>query len=703
MSKKTTTTRTPAASPAGTGAAKAGAPSAHKATKGTKAAPATTGLAPARTAVAAAKGGTSGVRGASAEFRHPLLDQARAQVAQGATREAGDTLVALAGQVGPHEKVQVLALAAQFLKAVDNPRAVTLATQAAELGPDSAQAWMALAAAHDEARRRKETVAAARRAVQAKASPRELVDAGRLLSRLGEDALALEAVRKGYDGSGGDIRLASYTLRVALQCADWELSERITAQLQQAHDQGRTEEAGETPRTHVLWCADEVTNIKVISNFAAKAYPAREPLVKAPWPHDGKRKLRVGYLSSDYRDHATSLLALGMMRHHDRSRFELYAYCTSYDDGSALRRDMLNRCDKARTIAKLTDRQAAELIMRDRIDVLVDLNGLTEGTRHGVMAWHPAPVQMAYLGYPGTVGGRFVEYVIGDDYTVPAGAEQLYPEKIIRIPPTYQINDYLARYLPPAPGRAALGLPVDRPVIGMFNNVNKVSREVWQTWMRVLQQVPQAVLWMLDPGVEAAGHLRTAAQAAGVDTERLIFAPKMRQEQHIARLRQCDLVLDPWPYGGHTTTGDALFAGAPVVALEGSNFASRVSGGLLRAAGLPQLVRPDVDAYVATAVQLLQRPQELLQLKRYLLQSRARLPVFDAPGRTRQLEAGYAAAYQRALKGQAPDHLTVRVNVKPAKAPATGATSSATTPSPTPARSRAAAPAPAGLSVPTSA
>lgn len=701
MSKKTST-RTKAAEPAAAAAPKAGSTKTGKVAAPTRA-PDTvptavaTATGTARTAARAGATPASGLRGAPAEFRHPLLDRARAQVAQGATREAGDTLVELAAKVGPHEKVQVLALAAQFLKAVDNARAVALATQATELRPESAQAWMALAAAHDEARRRKETVAAVRRAVQAQASPRELVDAGRLLSRLGEDALALQAVRKGYDGSGGDIRLASYTLRVALQCADWELSERITAQLQQAHDQGRTDEAGETPRTHVLWCADEATNIKVISAFAAKAYPAREPLVKAPWPHDGKRKLRVGYLSSDYRDHATSLLALGMLRHHDRSRFEFYAYCTSYDDGSALRRDMLNRFDKARSIAKLTDRQAAELIVRDRIDVLVDLNGLTEGTRHGVMAFHPAPVQMAYLGYPGTVGGRFVEYVIGDEYTVPSGAEQLYPEKIIRIPPTYQINDYLARYLPPAPARAALGLPADRPVIGMFNNVNKVGREVWQTWMRVLQQVPQAVLWMLDPGKVASGHLLAAAQAAGVDTERLIFAPKVRQEQHMARLRQCDLVLDPWPYGGHTTTGDALFAGAPVVALEGSNFASRVSGGLLRAAGLPQLLRPDMDAYVATAVQLLQQPQALQQLKRYLLQSRARLPVFDAPGRTRQLEAGYAAAYQRALKGQTPDHLTVRVNARSAKAPAAGAANPA---KPT-ARSSAAAPAPAGRAVPT--
>lgn len=621
----------------------------------------------------ASAGTAAGLRGAPPEFRHPLLDRARAQAAQGATREAADTLEQLGRQVKPFERAQVLALAAQFLKAVDNPRALALATQATEANPDSAQAWLALASVHDEQRRRKETVAAALRGLQAQASPRERVDIGRLLSRLGEDARALEAVRQGYEASGGDIRLASYTLRVALQCADWDLADRITAQLRQAHAQGRTEEAGETPRTHVLWCDDEATNIAVIKAFAARAYPAREPLVRGPWPHDGRRKLRVAYLSSDFRDHATSLLALGMMRHHDHRQFEFYGYCTSHDDGSALRRDMLNRFDRARSLARLTDRQAAEVIAKDRIDVLVDLNGLTEGTRHGVLAWRPAPVQIAYLGYPGTVGGRFVDYIIGDDYTVPAGAEQLYPEKVIRIPPTYQINDYLARYLPPAPARAELGLPPDRPVIGMFNNVNKVGREVWQTWMQVLHQVPQAVLWMLDPGPVARERLRAAAQGAGIDAPRLVFAPKMRQEQHIARLQQCDLVLDPWPYGGHTTTGDALFAGVPVVALEGRNFASRVSGGLLRAAGLPQLLRPDTAAYVATAVQLLQQPLELRRLRRYLRESRARLAVFDAPARTRQLEAAYRAAHDRALRGLAPEHLTVRVQGRGAAAPRSAA------------------------------
>lgn len=599
---------------------------------------------------------------ASKELKHPKLDKARDFASKGAYKEAAQILEELATTLKSTERGQVLSYAATMLKAVDNPKALTFAQQATEVAPQLTQAWMALGLVHDEAKnRKKDAIAALVQALTTPAKPNQKVDIGRMLARLGEQEKGLQAVRQGYDESGSHLSVASYSLRVALQCADWALSERVIAQLRRAHADGRTVEAGETPRTHVLWCADEATNMAVIAAFARKVYPERERLVTQAWPYDGKRRLRIAYLSSDYRDHATSLLALGLMRNHDRSRFEVYGYCTSYDDGSALRREMLNRCDKARTLSKMTDRQAADLIVKDKIDVLIDLNGLTEGTRHGVMAYHPAPVQISYLGYPGTVGGRFVEYVIGDDYTVPAGAEALFPEKIIRIPPTYQINDYRARYLPPAPSRQQLGLPSGRPVVGMFNNVNKVNPEVWQTWMRVLERVPTAVFWMLDPGPVATGFLRQAAKDAGIAQERIIFAPKLKQEQHLARLRQCDMVLDPWPYGGHTTTGDALFAGLPVVALQGTNFASRVSGGLLMAAGLGSLVMPDKERYVDKAVELLNTPALLQKIKTHLRSNRDTLPVFDAPTRTRQLEAAYAAAHQRVLNGKPADHLRVKV------------------------------------------
>jgi predicted O-linked N-acetylglucosamine transferase (SPINDLY family) len=271
-------------------------------------------------------------------------------------------------------------------------------------------------------------------------------------------------------------------------------------------------------------------------------------------------------------------------------------------------------------------------------------------------------VQISYLGYPGSSGGRYVDYIIADDYTLPAGQEAHFPEKIIRIPPTYQINDYAARWLPPAPRRTSLGLPAGAQVLGMFNNVNKVTSTVWAAWMETLKRAPKSLLWMLDPGEVARLNLTRAAEAAGVGAGRILFAPRARQESHMARLQLCDLILDPWPYGGHTTTGDALFAGVPVVVLEGSNFASRVSGGLLVAAGLKDLVRPTMKAYIDTVISLLNQPDEIVKIRRHLLARRTRLPVFDAATRTRQLEAAFRTVHERRLGNLPAQHVRVGVN-----------------------------------------
>lgn len=597
-----------------------------------------------------------------ADFNHPLLEQARQLAREGKPKEAANVLEALAVQVPPFEQAQLLAHASTFTRGSDRKRSAELALQATRVRPELPQAWLALTFALDEKQDRKGSIAAALKALATSLSPAQRVDIGRHLSRLGQDKASLAAVKQGFDESGEALELASFTLRVALQCADWELADRITARLHTAHAAGRTVQVGETPRTHLLWCADEAINIKVISAFAEKMFAVQPPLVTTAWPEGTPSKLRIGYLSSDYRDHATSLLALGLMRHHDRERFELYAYCTSYDDNSALRRDMLSRFNVARSFRNASDRKAAEQIMADKIDILIDLNGLTEGTRHGILAWHPAPVQISWLGFPGTCGGRFVEYIIADDYTLPPGAEALYPEKVIRIPPTYQINDYAARWLPPPPRRQSTGLPQHGPILGMFNNVNKVGSQVWQVWMQILREAPQAVLWMLDPGEVAREFLLRATEAAGVESGRVVFAPKIKQEAHLARLQHCDLMLDPWPYGGHTTTGDALFAGVPVVALQGTNFASRVSGGLLHAAGLQHLVLPDIASYVQTAVRLLQHPEELAKLKHAIRQRKGVKRAFNAQMRTRKLEAALLEVFRRSQRGLPPDHLSVRLN-----------------------------------------
>ncbi|MFZ4551315.1 MAG: hypothetical protein ACOYNB_05775 [Aquabacterium sp.] len=591
---------------------------------------------------------------------HPVLEQAKALIKTGASKQAADLLLTHVASIPRQPGAHLLCHAALALRYEDRVSAIACAEAAHERMPDLARPLALMATLYEDARRRKDAMPALLQARQAKASPFELTDIGRQLSRMGDHRNALDAVKEGYRQSGQALGLASYALRVALQCADWDFVEQLTRQLLLAHQQGETEAATETPRTHALWCDDEAINIAVASNFARKAFPSQKPMATQAHADAAGRKLRIGYLSYDYREHATSLLAMGALRHHDRDRFELYGYCTSFDDGSAMRRDILSRFDKVRSLANLKDEAAAKKIFEDRIDVLIDLNGLTEGTRLGILAWKPAPVQISYLGFPGTSGGRFMDYVIADGYTVPEGGESLYPEKLIRLPHTYQVNDYIARYLPPPPRRRPDGLPEGALVLGVFNNINKVSRDVWRAWMKILSSVPEAVLWLLEPGEVARDFLRKEIEACGVEPSRVVFAPKCRQELHLARMRLCDLMLDPWPYGGHTTTSDALFAGVPVVTLEGRNFASRVSGGLLHAAGLQGLVQKDTNAYVQCCVSLLRDPKRLMALKQHLVRQRRQLPVFDAVGRTMYLEAAYTAAHERAVKGLAPDHLWVR-------------------------------------------
>ncbi len=500
------------------------------------------------------------------------------------------------------------------------------------------------------------------------ATPEQVLTSANLLVRFGDDALAMKAAKAAYLKLGRPLRWADSLIYIALKTADWPMVDALMAQMTAAHAAGQVGELNESPRTHLLWCGDEAVNISVVRHWSATQLlePAGKVVAPLPAPVPGRR-LRVGYLSSDIREHPTARLANGLFRHHDRSAFELFLYCSGWDDGSEFRREVLSHFDHVHSVAQLENEAAAALIRAHQIDVLVELNGPTRANRMGILAHRPAPVQIDYLGWPGSVGGRVVDYVVGDAYTVPAGVERLYPEKVIRLHRTYQINDYAARQPLPVVLRSAVGLPDgDVRVLGMFNSVNKVRAEVWATWMQILQAVPNAILWMLDPGPAARKNIALATRQHGIDPRRVLAAPSLKQDAHLARLQCCDLMLDPWPYGGHTSTSDALFAGVPVIALQGKNFAGRVSGGLLRAAGLHLLEQPDVRAYVNMAVRLLREPAALQRVKRFVAEQVPKSDVFDAESKTRQLEAAYCAAVERASKGLAPVHIDLNgVTSKP--------------------------------------
>lgn len=359
----------------------------------------------------------------------------------------------------------------------------------------------------------------------------------------------------------------------------------------------------------------------------------------------GGGRVRIGYLSSDFHDHATAHLAAGVFEHHDRDAFEVHAYSFGSDDGSALRRRLVAAFEHFHDVRARPHADIARRIAADGIDVLVDLKGYTGEARPQVLALRPAPVQVGYLGYPGTLAAPFVDGLLADAVVVPPGAERDYGEEIVRLPHSYQATDDRQPIAAETPPRAALGLPDDAFVFACFNDPYKIERDIWARWMRVLAAVPGSVLWLL------AGHgddtLRGAAAAARIDPRRLVFAPRLAKAEHLARHRVADLFLDTRTCCAHTTACDALWAGLPLLACPGEGFASRVSASLLQAVGLDSLVCPDWDAYERTAVALATDRARSRSLRAELARNRTRAPLFATARFTRDLEAAYLTLHER--------------------------------------------------------
>lgn len=355
-------------------------------------------------------------------------------------------------------------------------------------------------------------------------------------------------------------------------------------------------------------------------------------------PVDGR--LRIGYLSADFHAHATAYLAAEVFECHDRDKFEIFAYSYGPDDGSAMRRRLLAAFDGFLDLRVAGCGDIAARIHADGIDVLVDLKGHTQHARPEILALRPAPVQIGWLGYPGTTGAKFIDWAIVDRMVVPSGEAEFFSERLLRLPNSYQPNDS-RRSIGKTPRRDACGLPEKGFVFCAFNSAFKLGPEFFGVWMALLRQVPGSVLWLLEAPSPMPENLRREAQAHGVDPDRLVFAPKLAQEQHLARHRLADLFLDVLPYGAHTTASDALWAGLPVLTVCGTAFAGRVAASLLSALDLPELVMPSLSAYKEKALALARQPAELAALRRKLSENRMTAPLFDGRQFARDLEAAY--------------------------------------------------------------
>jgi len=384
--------------------------------------------------------------------------------------------------------------------------------------------------------------------------------------------------------------------------------------------------------------------------LAASAYSAHifrdrpSPLwgPETVYRHD---RVRIGYLAGDFHTHAIAYLIAELIEVHDRERFEIIGISYGPDDGSPIRQRLIGAFDRFLDGQFKTDREIAELIRHHEIDILIDLKGYTQQARAGILAYRAAPVQINYLGYPGTLGSPFHDYIIADATVIPAGEERWYSETVIRLPGAYQANDGKRALAPTTPTRSAEGLPDDAYVFCCFNNNWKIGREIFDIWMGLLRDIPESVLWLIRDNDVAAANLRSAAEQRGVNPARLIYTRRVPLPEHLARHRLADLFLDTLPYGAHTTASDAIFAGLPLLTCTGNSFAGRVAASLLTTVGVPELITTTLEDYAATARSLATTPDRLRDIRAKLVTAPGRQTLFDA----KTFARGYEEALLRLL------------------------------------------------------
>jgi protein O-GlcNAc transferase len=468
-------------------------------------------------------------------------------------------------------------------------------------------------------------------------------DLAAALVQAGKHAEAVEVCRRGLavaPSNGGLLSLLGLSQR---RICDWsDLAARTRQLLDYVADGDR-----QLPPFVLLAATDD----PAVHLAAARNFVGARPAVAVPAPRMQVRgKLRVGYLSADLHEHATAHLMAEMFERHDRERFDTFAFSHGPNDGSAMRKRLEAAFTGFFDVARESDTAVADRIRAAGIDVLVDLKGHTQDNRIAILAGRPAPMQVHYIGYPGTLGCDFIDYLIADEVVVPPGQQALYAEKLVYLRGSYQVNDSTRVVDPHTPSRADCKLPQDGFVFCCFNNSYKITPAVFDVWMRLLHAVPGAVLWLLADNRAARDNLWREAESRGIARERLVFAPRAKLAQHLARHRLADLFLDTLPYNAHTTASDALWTGLPVLTCAGRGFAARVAASLLHAVGLPELITQSLDEYERLALRLATDAAALADIRAKLARNLPTAPLFDAARTTRQIEAAYlemAAIYRR--------------------------------------------------------
>ena len=435
--------------------------------------------------------------------------------------------------------------------------------------------------------------------------------------------------------------------RAALNGCDWEETGKIAQTLDRVVAEG---EQLILPFTLLAFPSGMKTQFESARGFwRHRMRDLPGPLWQGdPYVHD---KIRIAYMSTDFREHAVAHLVAGLIEAHDRRRFEVIAMSFGPEDTSSMRRRLKGAFDQFHDANSMTDREAATLLRELEVDIVVDLNGFTEGLRPEILAFRPAPVQVNYLGYPGTTGANFIDYVIADAVVLPFSQQKYCTERIVHLPHCYQANDRKREIAPTAPTRTAACLPESGFVFCCFNNNYKITSNVFDVWMRLLNNFDESVLWLVRDNGVAERNLRAAAEARGIAASRLVFAERLPPAQHLARHGLADLFLDTLPYNAHTTGSDALWAGLPLITCLGDAFPGRVGASLLQAVGLPELIAPTLAEYEQLARRLAGNPAELLKIRKKLQSNRLSCPLFDTERFAGGIEAAYVRMWERNQAG----------------------------------------------------
>ena len=535
------------------------------------------------------------------------------------------------------------------------PEAIKAFQHAIQLKPDYLNAWLSLALILEKNGKYTMAVEAYNKAITLKPDDAQIYNSLALTykkMKLLEPAIA--CYNKAYTLDPSMTEALGALIQNKMHACDWDNLEPLFESLSKAIQHGQYVVPFNllaTPLSATIQkqCAETYTQAK---------YPLQQALTdpNTRYPH---KKIKLGYFSADLHNHATAYLMADLFANHDRSQFEVIAFSFGPVQDDEMAVTVRQRFDQFHEVGKLTDLEVAQLARKLEIDIAIDLKGYTRGARPAIFAHKPAPILVSYLGYPGTLGATYFDYIVADPIIIPQTAQQDYTEKVAYLPDTYQVNAKRQVISPVEMTRANHGLPDNVFVYCSFNNNFKITPDVFEIWMRLLKQTPDSVLWLFEANPAATKNLTTQAKCMGIDEKRLIFAKKVSQAQHLNRYYYADIVLDTFYYNAHTTTSDALWVGCPVVTCIGDTFPARVAASILTAHGMNELITHSKEEYEALALSLAQDPERLKCLRKKINQHKDTHPLFDIQQYTRHLEQLYQQMQHRHQQSLMPDHIGV--------------------------------------------